>query len=119
MNYKITKLDKRYAYCEQFPYMIEFRKNPDWAVGASAGSGVLDFDRCRRWFNETWGWSQDIETRTEMVKSKVRLNLSLDDDWSEINRCWAWSCRYQEYRIYANESALTMFKLKWSSDATD
>jgi hypothetical protein len=109
MNYKITKLDKRYAHHGQFPYMIEFHKNRDWKTG----TGVLDFDRCRRWFNEAWGWSQDIETREEMVKSKVRMNLTLDD-FDEINCYWAYSCRYQEYRIYANETALTMFKLKWS-----
>ena len=113
MNYKITKLDRRYAYHQQFPYMIEFHKNREWGTG----TGVLDFDRCRRWFNETWGWSQDIETRTEMVKSKVRLNQGVDDDWSDINRFWAYSCRYQEYRIYANDAALTMFKLKWSNDS--
>ena len=109
MNYKITKLDKRYAWHGQFPYMIEFHKNREW----NTGTGVLDFDRCRRWFNEAWGWGQDIETRAEMVKSKVRMN----GDFSEINRYWAYSCRYQEYRIYANETALTMFKLKWSQDA--
>ena len=113
MNYKVIKLDKRYAYHAQFPYMIEFRKNLDWGLG----TGVLDFDRCRKWFNEAWGWSQDIETRAEMIKSKVRMNHSLGD-FSDINRYWAYSCRYQEYRIYANETALTMFKLKWSNDET-
>jgi len=117
MNYKIIKLDKRYAYHRQFPYVIEFHRSPDWAIGATAGSGVLNFDRCRKWFNEAWGWSQDIETRAEMVKSKVRMNQGLDD-FSEINRYWAYSCRYHEYRIYVNEAAVTMFKLKWSQDAT-
>lgn len=111
MNYKITKLDRRYSYHSQFPYMIEFHKNINWGLG----TGVLDFDRCRRWFNEAWGWSQDIETRAEMIKSKVRMNLTLND-FDEINRYWSYSCRYHEYRIYANETALTMFKLKWSQD---
>jgi hypothetical protein len=113
MNYHITKLDKRYAYHGQFPYMIEFRKNTDWGLG----TGVLDFDRVRKWMNETWGWSQDIETRAEMIKSKVRMN-KIEDGFADINRYWAYSCRYQEYRIYVNESAVTMFKLKWSQDAT-
>jgi hypothetical protein len=112
MNYVITKLDKRYSYYKQFPYMIEFRKNTDWGLG----TGVLDFDRVRKWMNESWGWSQDIETRAEMVKSKVRLNIKLED-WTDINQHWAWSCRYQEYRIYVSESALSLFNLKWSKDA--
>jgi hypothetical protein len=113
MNYVITKLDKRYAYHGQFPYMIEFRKNTEWGLG----TGVLDFDRVRKWMNETWGWSQDIETRAEMIKSKVRMN-KIEDGFADINRYWAYSCRYQEYRIYVNEAAVTMFKLKWSQDAT-
>lgn len=111
MNYTVTRLDRRYAYWEEFNYMIEFHKNRDWGLG----TGVLDFDRARRWFNTTWGWSQDVETRQEMVKCRVRLNIALDTDtWDEISREWAWSCRYQEYRIYASDQALTMFRLKWS-----
>ena len=117
MNYKIIKLDKRYAYHRQFPYVVEFHRNPDWAIGARAGSGVLDFDRCRKWFNETWGWSQDIETRSEMVKSLVATHPFNKDHLNDINPHWAWSCRYQEYRIYVNDPALTMFKLKWSNDS--
>ena len=116
MNYKIIKLDKRYAYHRQFPYMIEFHRSPDWAIGARAGSGVLDFDRCRKWFNEAWGWSQDIETRSEMVKSITSTSPLNVDQLNDINPHWAWSCRYQEYRIYVNDAALTMFKLKWSND---
>jgi len=118
MNYKIIKLDKRYAYYKQFPYLIEFHRSPDWAIGARAGSGVLDFDRCRKWFNETWGWSQDVETRTEMVKSITSTHPFNADQLNNINPHWAWSCRYQEYRIYVNDAALTMFKLKWSSNAS-
>lgn len=113
MNYKITKLDKRYAWHEQFPYMIEFHKNQSWGMG----TGVLDFDCVRKWMNESWGWSQDIETRAEMIKSRVRMNL-LEGNFPDINRFWAYSCRYQEYRIYVNESALSLFKLKWSQDET-
>ena len=114
MNYKIIKLDKRYAYHRQFPYVVEFHRNPDWAIGARAGSGVLDFDRCRKWFNETWGWSQDIETRKDIIQvHRVAKTQAV-----EVNPHWAWSCRYQEYRIYVNDAALTMFKLKWSNDNT-
>jgi hypothetical protein len=118
MNYKIIRLDKRYAYYKQFPYLIEFHKNPSWDIGTTAGSGVLAFDRCRKWFNETWGWSQDVETRAEMVKSITRTHPFNADHLNDINPHWAWSCRYQEYRIYANDAALTMFKLRWSADAS-
>jgi hypothetical protein len=114
MKYAVTRLDRRYAYWKEFNYVIEFHKNRDWGLG----TGVLDFDKARKWFNETYGWSQDMETRAEMVKSKVRMNIDLDD-FSYINTDWAYSCRYQEYRIYVSPSALTMFKLKWSSGEPD
>jgi len=112
MNYTVTRLDRRYAYWEEFNYMIEFNKNRDWRMG----TGVLDFDRARKWFNETYGWSQEVDTRREMIKSKVRMNIDLDD-FSYINTAWAFSIRYQEYRIYVSDQALTMFRLKWSQDA--
>jgi hypothetical protein len=112
MNYKITKLDKRYAYNAHFPYMIEFHKNRTWGTG----TGVLDFDRVRKWMNESWDWSQDIETRTEMIKNIASTHPFNEDQLKNINRHWAYSCRYQEYRIYVSESALSLFKLKWSQD---
>jgi hypothetical protein len=110
MNYEITKLDRRHAWYGQFAYMVEFRKRPDWGIGGT--SGVLDFDRVRKWMNESWGWSQDVETRAEMIKS----HRTTKTDATDVNRHWAWSCRYQEYRIYVDESALTMFRLKWTSE---
>ena len=110
MNYKIIKLDRRHAWHQQFAYMIEFRRRKDWDhIGTG---GVLEFDRCRKWFNETWGWSQDVETRDEMLKTMIKAGHPDD-----INRFWSYSIRYGEYRIYVNDSALTMFKLKWSQDA--
>ena len=113
MNYKIIKLDKRYAYYQQFHYLVEFHRSPGWAIGASAGpgSGVLDFDRVRKWMNESWGWSQDVETRKEMI----RVHRADRTEATEVNPHWAWSCRYQEYRIYVNDPALALFKLKWTS----
>jgi hypothetical protein len=112
MNYTLIKLDRRHAYHEQFAYMVEFRKRPDWAIDST--SGVLDFDRVRKWMNESWSWSQDVETRTEMIKA----HRTAKTEASDVNRHWAWSCRYQEYRIYMDESAVSLFKLKWSQDAT-
>lgn len=112
MKYTVTRLDRRYAYWEEFNYMIEFHKNREWGMG----TGVLDFDRARKWFNETYGWSQEVDTRREMVASKVRMNIDIHD-FSYLNTDWAWSCRYQEYRIYVSDPALTMFELRWRQHA--
>ena len=62
--------------------------------------------------NETWGWSQDVETRNEMLKTMIKAGHPND-----INHFWSYSIRYGEYRIYVNDAVLTMFKLKWSQDA--
>ena len=113
MNYTVTQLDRRYAYWKEFNYMIEFHRNPDWAVGATTGTGVLAFDRVRKWMNESWGWSQDVETRKDIIQ----VHSVAKTETVEVNPHWAWSCRYQEYRIYVNDPALTMFKLKWSNDS--
>jgi hypothetical protein len=110
MNFEITQLDRRHAWHKQFAYMIEFRKRPEWTVGVT--SGVLDFDRVRKWFNESWGWSQDVETREEMRQVMIKQEPWKPDD---VNQFWSYSIRYGEYRIYVNDSALTMFKLKWGS----
>jgi hypothetical protein len=45
---------------------------------------------------------------------KTMIKAGHPDD---INCFWSYSIRYGEYRIYVNDSALTMFKLKWSADA--
>ena len=113
MNYTVTRLDRRYAYWEEFNYMIEFNKNRDWGQG----TGVLDFDRARKWFNETWGWSQEVDTRREIVASKGKTFEQFKHDFRYINNDWAWSCRYQEYRIYVSHPALTMFELRWRQHA--
>jgi len=113
MNYTVTRLDRRYAYWEEFNYMIEFNKNRDWGQG----TGVLDFDRARKWFNETWGWSQEVDTRREIVTSKGKTFEQFKHDFRYINNDWAWSCRYQEYRIYVSHPALTMFELRWRQHA--
>ena len=72
MNFEITKLDRRHAWHNQFPYMVEFRRRKTWDHKSSGG--VLEFDQSRRWFNETYGWSQDIETREEMLKSLLQMD---------------------------------------------
>ena len=110
MNFTITRLDRRHAWHDHFPYMIEFQRRKDWD---HKGTGVLAFDQCRKWFNEAWGWSQDVETREEMLKTITKNGLCNLED---INRFWSYSIRYGEYRIYVNDAALTMFKLKWSQD---
>ena len=112
MNFTITRLDRRHAHWDYYDYMIEFKKTENWLH--KTYSGVLEFDRSRRWFNETYGWSQDIETRTEMLKV---MDAQQIHELDNINTYWAYSIRYQEYRIYVNESALTMFKLKWTGNA--
>lgn len=103
MNYKITKMDGRYTRYG-YQYLIEFSKN------LVHGTGVLDFDRSRRWFNEQFGWSQDVETRNQMGGNKRYHPEAYQDN--DINPIWAYAVKYGDYRIYVNEEkTLTWFVL--------
>ena len=82
--------------------MLEFSKST-WT-----GTGVLDFDRARRWMNRTYGWSQDVETRTALLKRRIDpLNNSVQDE--DINLHWAYSVQYNDYRIYLKGDEELMF----------
>ena len=108
MNYEITQLDRRHSWHNQFAYMIEFKKARSYNIKTS--TGVLEFDRSRRWFNETYGWSQDVETRSQIG----RLPANNDNDYSQdFNLHWAYSIKYNEYRIYVqSDQELNWFVLK-------
>ena len=82
----------RYGYT----YIIEFSSSY-----STTGTGVLDFDRCRRWFNEHFGWSQDVETRAKMQENRI-LNKDAYED-NDINPLWAYCVKYGDYLIYVND----------------
>ena len=106
MNYTIIKLDRRHALHRDFAYMIEFPKR-SFSLGSS---GVLAFDRSRRWFNDTFGWSQDVETRQRVRVALVGTQMESTD----YNVKWSWSIKYDEYRIYVvSQAELNWFVLKY------
>ena len=96
-------MDGRYSRYD-YRYLIEFSKNP------ITGTGVLDFDRSRRWFNQQFGWSQDVETRSEMKRNQ-RMHRE-DYEENDINPVWAYAVKYGDYRIYVdNDKTLSWFIL--------
>ena len=101
MNYNITRLDRRHAWHDEFDYMIEFAKR-SFTLLQTAESPVLQFDRTRRWFNDQFGWSQDVTLRHSMSQTP-----------DELNPHWAYSMKYDEYRVYvAGQTELGWFVLK-------
>lgn len=83
--------------------MVEFSK-----IGR--GTGVLDFDRARRWMNRTYGWSQEVETRSAIEYIADAVTQSED-----INQHWAYSISYRDYRIYLRgQKELAFFQLAHS-----
>jgi hypothetical protein len=115
MRYHVTKLNRRHAWHGQFAYMIEFSR------AVWGGSGVLDFDRSRRWFNQTFGWSQDVEIRSELITGRdepLAWQGSLNYTAEDINSHWTYSAKYRDYRIYlAGESELNWFVLSHPNEA--
>jgi hypothetical protein len=103
MQYKVVKLDNRYAWSKNFRWCLEFTRS-EWT-----GTGVLDFDRARRWMNQTWGWSQDVETMNDMARILNRRFEPWDD---QINPHWAYAVQYKNYRIYLKgDQELSWFQM--------
>ena len=105
MQYQVTKLDRRHSHSGYFKYMLEFSKS------SRPGTGVLDFDRARRWMNRTWGWSQEVETRSTMQIRSGVAGYSAED----INLHWSYAVQYNDYRIYLHsDKELAFFQLAHS-----
>jgi hypothetical protein len=94
MRYKITKMDGRYSHYG-YTYLLEFSRS------VQHGTGVLDFDRARRWFNTTFGWSQDVETRAKLFENRQYNKEAYTPD--DINAVWAYAVKYGDYRIYIKD----------------
>jgi hypothetical protein len=109
MNYNIVQLDKRHSWHKIYKYSIEFPKG-------AFSSGVLEFDRARRWFNRTYGWSQDVRTQNEIAG---RINRRMPESQQEdLNLLWAYSTEYRNYRIYvASDKELMFFELTHAGTA--
>ena len=110
MHYQVTRLDKRHSHHQRFAYMIEFSKNRQFTI--STGTGALDFDRARRWFNETYGWSQEADLQTKIDKDARHLLQA-----PEANTHWAYHAEYKNFRIYANEAETAWFQLKFTNES--
>ena len=110
MNYEIVKLDGRHNWRKIYKYSIEFPKG-------AFSSGVLEFDRARRWFNRTYGWSQDVKTQNEIA---FQLNHRVPESYKpdDLNLLWAYSTEYRNYRIYvASDKELMFFELAHAGTA--
>ena len=101
MKYEIIELDRRHSYHKIYKYSIEFSK------GSWKGTGALDFDRARRWFNESFGWSQEVDVQQKMA-GQARETHQADG----INFHWAFTTQYRNYRIYvSSDKELAWFQL--------
>jgi len=113
MQYQVTRLDRRHSHHERFSHMIEFSKRRLGTLGIPTyNTGALDFDRARRWFNETYGWSQEADLQTKIDKDARQLSQA-----AESNTHWAYHTEYRDFRIYANEAETAWFQLKFTNES--
>jgi hypothetical protein len=109
MKYKVIKLDGRYSHRSRFRYMLEFYKGP-------RSTGVADYDRACRWFNENFDWSQDVEVQVEMRVSQRYYPQAYTD--ADFNENWASCSKYDNYRIYIkSEKELEWFLMANPNEA--
>ena len=107
MKYEIVELDRRHSYHKIYKYSIEFSK------GSWVGTGALDFDRARRWFNENFGWSQEVDVQYWMAGQAQETHQA-----NGINFHWAFTTQYKNYRIYiSSDKELAWFQLSHIQDA--
>ena len=110
MNYNIVRLDRRHNWHKTYRYSIEFPKG-------AYSSGVLEFDRARRWFNRTYGWSQDVQTQND-IAGQLNNQVPESHQQEDLNLLWAYSTEYRNYRIYvASDKELMFFELAHSGTA--
>ncbi len=111
MNYQIVKLDGRHAWSKIYRYTIEFPKG-------TYSSGVLEFDRARRWFNSTYGWSTDVKTQNEIAGHLNATRVPATQVPEDLNMAWAYCTEYRNYRIYvASDKELMFFELAHAGTA--
>ena len=93
--------------------MIEFSK---WRLGTlgipTYNTGALDFDRARRWFNETYGWSQEAD-----LQNTIDIISQFLSHPTESNSHWAYHAEYKNWRIYTNEPEAAWFQLKFTNES--
>ena len=115
MQYQITRLDRRHSHQERFAYMIEFSNRLRTGAGSGVptfSTGALDFDRARRWFNETYGWSQEADLQAKIDRDAQYLLQP-----AEANKHWAYHTEYRDFRIYTNEPEAAWFQLKFTNES--
>jgi hypothetical protein len=110
MMYHIVLLNGRNSWSKIYRYTIEFPKG-DYS------SGVLEFDRARRWFNRTYGWSTDVKTQNEIAE-QLNDTVPSSHQSDDLNLQWAYSTEYRNYRIYvASDKELMFFELTHAGTA--
>lgn len=95
MWYQISK--NKCSFSKHYQHVIMFHKN-------ESTTGMLDFDRCRRWFVSNFDWAQEIESIANI--------LPCHDQNQNINFVWAYSVKYSNCNIYVdNDKTLSWFLL--------
>ena len=90
-SYKLIKLDRRYNGFGMYDYMIE----PNWASLKLDRQAI--FLTWREWAWTNFGPGSELEMISHMpAKPK-----------------WAWMTEFNNLRLYFNDEALVLFKLKF------
>lgn len=75
-------------------------------------TGALDFDRARRWFNQTYGHSQEAH-----LQESIDIQTNQQGEPAESNPLWAYHVEYRDFRIYTNEPEVVWFQLTFTKQS--
>jgi hypothetical protein len=112
MRYSISKLDHYHLqHLADFSYKIDFSLTQAYLnpIEYPNESAMLNFDQCRRWFNDTFGQSEEAETRADLI---ISTGAIVKYNGIAYNRDWAFRCSYKSYCIYVrSDKELNWFVL--------
>jgi hypothetical protein len=109
MHYKITKLNRRYTWHQHFTHRVEVLRAPgNFNSYQPRSQRTVDFNILRNWCCDNFGPSTET-IYWEELKGTEHADIANDK--------WAWYINthdgYRVFLYFADETALSFFKLNW------
>ncbi len=105
MYYKINKLNKRFTWYQHFSHRVEFARHYS---DRQLHERINNFIMLRQWCWDNFGPS---------VETMYWEQLKVTDQAELANDKWAWYVNthdgYRTFLYFADETALSFFKLNW------
>lgn len=108
MQYRIKKLDGRYAHNAHFECCIDFPRDQ---------LGPADFHQVMEWMIDTYGYSAEVRDFMQiknMLQKRLQFNVLDSNNPKCVNPLWTWTNGSENLRIYLkSDKELSFLQLRW------